>query len=80
LYPPIDARHLETKVLALVLTVTHLGLVTKRGVSKSQAKKLSFIDQVLNDTDHYIKNYLLILRNASLAQETGCFIPASTPV
>ncbi|XP_011499232.1 PREDICTED: transmembrane protein 98-like [Ceratosolen solmsi marchali] len=80
LYPPIDARLLEARVVALVLTVTHLGLVTKHGVSKSQAKKLAFIDQAINDTDHYIRNYLLILRNAALAQEAACSIPASTTV
>lgn len=76
LYPPLDARLLEARVAALVLAVTHLALVTKHGVPKSQARKLAFIDQALNDMD----SHLLVLRNAALAQEAGCTIPASTPV
>ncbi|OXU28525.1 hypothetical protein TSAR_008970 [Trichomalopsis sarcophagae] len=43
---------------------------------KSQARKLTFIDQSLNDID----SHLLILRNAALAQEAACSIPASIPV
>ncbi|XP_018355810.1 PREDICTED: transmembrane protein 98-like [Trachymyrmex septentrionalis] len=76
LYPPLDARLLEARVAALVLAVTHLALVTKHGVPKSQARKLAFIDQALNDMD----THLLVLRNAALAQEVACSIPASTPV
>ncbi|XP_057341815.1 transmembrane protein 98-like isoform X2 [Microplitis mediator] len=76
LYPPLDARLLEARVAALVLAVTHLALVTKHGVPKSQARKLAFIDQALQDMD----THLLVLRNAALAQETTCSIPASTPV
>lgn len=76
LYPPLDARLLEARVAALVLAVTHLALVTKHGVPKSQARKLAFIDQALNDMD----THLLVLRNAALAQEMACSIPASTPV
>ncbi|XP_015115528.1 transmembrane protein 98 [Diachasma alloeum] len=76
LYPPLDARLLEARVAALVLAVTHLALVTKHGVPKSQARKLAFIDQALQDMD----SHLLVLRNAALAQETACSIPASTPV
>lgn len=76
LYPPLDARLLEARVAALVLAVTHLALVTKHGVPKSQARKLTFIDQALNDMD----SHLLILRNAALAQEAVCSIPASTSV
>ncbi|XP_058792506.1 transmembrane protein 98-like [Phymastichus coffea] len=76
LYPPLDARLLEARVAALVLAVTHLALVTKHGVPKSQARKLAFIDQALHDMD----SHLLVLRNAALAQEAACAIPASTPV
>lgn len=76
LYPPLDARLLEARVAALVLAVTHLALVTKHGVPKSQVRKLAFIDQALNDMD----THLLVLRNAALAQEVACSIPASTPV
>lgn len=76
LYPPLDARLLEARVAALVLAVTHLALVTKHGVPKSQARKLTFIDQALKDMD----SHLLILRNAALAQEAVCSIPASTSV
>lgn len=76
LYPPLDARLLEARVAALVLAVTHLALVTKHGAPKSQARKLAFIDQALNDMD----THLLVLRNAALAQEVACSIPASTPV
>lgn len=76
LYPPLDARLLEARVAALVLAVTHLALVTKHGVPKSQIRKLTFIDQALNDMD----SHLLILRNAALAQEAVCSIPASTSV
>lgn len=72
----MDARLLEARVAALVLAVTHLALVTKHGVPKSQARKLTFIDQALNDMD----SHLLILRNAALAQEAVCSIPASTSV
>ncbi|XP_033327629.1 transmembrane protein 98 [Megalopta genalis] len=76
LYPPLDARLLEARVAALVLAVTHLALVTKHGVSKSHARKLAFIDQALSDMD----SHLSILRNAALAQEVACSVPASTPV
>ncbi|XP_012257809.1 transmembrane protein 98-like [Athalia rosae] len=76
LYPPLDARLLEARVAALVLAVTHLALVTKHGIPKSQARKLAFIDQALNDMD----SHLLVLRDAALAQEAACAIPASTPV
>ncbi|XP_066582895.1 transmembrane protein 98-like [Prorops nasuta] len=76
LYPPIDARLLEARVAALVLAVTHLALVTKHGAPKSQIKKLTFIDQALSDMD----SHLMILRNAALAQETVCSVPASTSV
>lgn len=76
LYPPLDARLLEARVAALVLAVTHLALVTKHGVSKSHARKLAFIDQALSDMD----SHLSILRNAALAQEIACSVPASTPV
>ncbi|XP_034945693.1 transmembrane protein 98-like [Chelonus insularis] len=76
LYPPLDARLLEARVAALVLAVTHLALVTKHGVPKSQVRKLAFIDQALQDMD----SHLIILRNAALAQENVCSIPASTPV
>ncbi|KAK0167152.1 hypothetical protein PV327_004586 [Microctonus hyperodae] len=76
LYPPLDARLLEARVAALVLAVTHLVLVTKHGVPKSQTKKLAFIDEALHDMDLH----LLVLRNAALAQESACSIPASTPV
>ncbi|XP_012271070.1 transmembrane protein 98-like [Orussus abietinus] len=76
LYPPLDARLLEARVAALVLAVTHLALVTRHGVPKSQARKFAFIDRALNDMD----SHLLVLRNAALAQEAACSIPASTPV
>lgn len=76
LYPPLDARLLEARVAALVLAVTHLALVTKHGVPKSQTRKLAFIGQALSDMD----THLLVLRNAALAQEVACSIPASTSV
>ncbi|XP_043266403.1 transmembrane protein 98-like isoform X2 [Venturia canescens] len=76
LYPPLDARLLEARVAALVLAVTHLALVTKHGVSKSQVRKLTFIDHALQDMD----SHLLVLRNAALAQEAASSVPASTPV
>lgn len=76
LYPPLDARLLEARVAALILTVTHLASVTKHGVPKSQAKKLAFINQALSDMD----SHLLVLRNAALAHEAACSIPVSTPV
>lgn len=76
LYPPLDARLLEARVAALVLAVTHLALVTKHGIPKNQARKLAFIDQALSDMDLH----LLVLRDAALAQEAACAIPASTPV
>ncbi|XP_046743483.1 transmembrane protein 98-like [Diprion similis] len=76
LYPPLDARLLEARVAALVLAVTNLALVTKHGIPKSQARKLAFIDQALSDMDLH----LLVLREAALAQEAACAIPASTAV
>lgn len=76
LYPPLDARLLEARVAALVLAVTHLALITKHGVPKSQIKKLTFIDQALSDMD----SHLMILRNAALSQEVACSVPVSTSV
>ncbi|KAL3831434.1 hypothetical protein ACJMK2_023185 [Sinanodonta woodiana] len=60
MYPPLDARLLEARCTALVLSVSHLVLVTKHACKNSG--KFDWIDQYLADVDEHLK----VLREATL--------------
>lgn len=63
LYPPLDPRLLEARCSALVLSVSHLVLVTKNACHMSGV--LDWIDQSLAD----VEDHLQFLREASRAYE-----------
>jgi len=64
MYPPLDARLLEARTVALVLSVSHLTLVARTGT------KFDWIEQSLAEMD----SHLLVLREAALSQEAACRI------
>lgn len=59
MYPPLDPRLLEARCTALVLSVSHLVLVTKQACRLSQ--NIDWIDQSLADADDHLK----VLQEAS---------------
>ncbi|XP_076436547.1 transmembrane protein 98-like [Babylonia areolata] len=63
MYPPLDPRLLEARCTALVLSVSHLVMVTKNACHMSGV--LDWIDQSLAD----VEDHLRILREASVACE-----------
>lgn len=63
MYPPLDPRLLEARCTALVLSVSHLVLVTKHACQFSG--NMDWIDQSLAD----IEDHLRILRMASVEEE-----------
>ncbi|PVD30621.1 hypothetical protein C0Q70_09894 [Pomacea canaliculata] len=63
MYPPLDPRLLEARCTALVLSVSHLVLVTKNACHMSGV--LDWIDQSLAD----VEDHLRVLREASIACE-----------
>uniref|UniRef100_A0A1B6G724 Transmembrane protein 98 n=2 Tax=Proconiini TaxID=565685 RepID=A0A1B6G724_9HEMI len=64
MYPPLDARLLEARSVALVLSVSHLTLVAQAGT------KFHWIEQSIAEMD----THLLVLREAALSQEAACRI------
>lgn len=48
MYPPLDARLLEARTVALVLAVTHLALVAKNGTCAD------WIEQILAEMDTHL--------------------------
>ncbi|KAL5006359.1 hypothetical protein ScPMuIL_015165 [Solemya velum] len=64
MYPPMDPRLLEARCAALVLSVSHLVLVTKHACKFSGL--LDWIDQSLADVDDHLR----ILHEASVAAES----------
>lgn len=65
MYAPLDARLLEARTVALVLSVTHLALVIKYGTSCSKDTQ-EWIDKALFDMDKHLE----VLRSASATYET----------
>ncbi|XP_046557801.1 transmembrane protein 98-like isoform X1 [Haliotis rubra] len=63
MYPPLDPRLLEARCTALVLSVSHLVLITKNACKMSGV--LDWIDQSLAD----VEDHLRVLREASLNNE-----------
>lgn len=59
MYPPLDARLLEARCTALVLSVSHLVLVTKHACKLSSG--MDWIDQSLADVEDHLK----VLQEAS---------------
>lgn len=54
MYAPLDARLLEARTVALVLSVTHLALVIKYGTSCSKDTQ-EWIDKALFDMDKHLE-------------------------
>ncbi|KAI0211653.1 Transmembrane protein 98 [Lamellibrachia satsuma] len=65
MYPPLDPRLLEARCAALVLSVSHLVLLTKNACHLSGV--LDWIDQSLAD----VEDHLSVLREASINYETS---------
>lgn len=67
MYAPLDARLLEARTVALVLSVTHLALVIKYSSSCSRDTQ-EWIDQALFDMEKHLEVCLLhtLLRSTSL--------------
>lgn len=64
MYPPLDPRLLEARCTALVLSVSHLVLVTKHACQFAGA--VDWIDQSLADIEEHLK----VLRAASYIDES----------
>lgn len=63
MYPPLDARLLEARVAALVLSVGQLGLFAQSmALIPSDKQYIDWIDDGLAEMDRH----LLVLRKASL--------------
>ncbi|KAK7110517.1 transmembrane protein 98-like [Littorina saxatilis] len=68
MYPPLDPRLLEARCTALVLSVSHLVMVTKNACHMSGV--LDWIDQSLAD----VEDHLRVLREASVSCEMNCAV------
>lgn len=73
MYPPLDPRLLEARCTALVLSVSHLVMVTKNACHMSGV--LDWIDQSLAD----VEDHLRILREASIACEMNRHVQQVPP-
>lgn len=62
MYPPLDARLLEARSTALILSVTHLTLVTR---SVCNVTTFDWIDDSLAEMDEHLR----VLREAAIATE-----------
>lgn len=71
MYPPLDPRLLEARTTALVLSVTHLTLVTR---SVCQVTIFDWIQDSLNEMEGHLK----VLRDAALAMDDSGKSIAST--
>lgn len=79
MYPPLDPRLLEARCSALVLSVSHLVLLTKS--TSRLTTLLDWVDQSLADVD----DHLQALRQSSIAFEAamlsnGVAMPTDAPV
>ncbi|KAL4221894.1 Transmembrane protein 98 [Mactra antiquata] len=72
MYPPLDARLLEARCTALVLSVSHLVLVTKHACKFSN--NFDWIDQTLADIEEHLK----ILQDASFSISPDVRSPSSS--
>lgn len=72
MYPPLDSRLLEARCTALVLSVTHLVLLTKNACRMSGM--LDWIDQSLAD----VEDHLQVLRVASVEADTASRTPSTS--
>lgn len=71
MYPPLDPRLLEARCTALVLSVSHLVLVTKQVCN---FKNMDWIDQSLADADDHLK----VLQEASFNLAPDVRSPSSS--
>lgn len=72
MYPPLDPRLLEARCTALVLSVSHLVLVTKHACKLSG--NLDWIDQALAD----VEDHLRVLQEASFSLSPDCRVTPSS--
>lgn len=72
MYPPLDAKLIEARATALLLSVNHLVLVAKG------ACKLPYALQWVDDCVLAIDDHLETLRSAAMAEELQSS-PPSTP-
>ncbi|XP_044742630.1 transmembrane protein 98-like [Chrysoperla carnea] len=70
MYPPLDARLLEARAVALALAVTQLALIARYNCNPHRSYSLSWIDAGLSQMD----SHLIVLREAALAHEASCRI------
>ncbi|XP_052802033.1 transmembrane protein 98-like [Mya arenaria] len=72
MYPPLDPRLLEARCTALVLSVSHLVLVTKHACKP--VRNIDWIDQALAD----VEDHLRVLQEASFNMAPDCRTPSSS--
>ncbi|XP_048869106.1 transmembrane protein 98-like [Brienomyrus brachyistius] len=63
MYPPLDPKLLDARATALLLSVSHLVLVTRSACHMSNS--MDWIDQSLNA----VEDHMVVLREAALASE-----------
>uniref|UniRef100_A0A3B3QST3 Transmembrane protein 98 n=1 Tax=Paramormyrops kingsleyae TaxID=1676925 RepID=A0A3B3QST3_9TELE len=63
MYPPLDPKLLDARATALLLSVSHLVLVTRSACHMSSS--MDWIDQSLNA----VEDHMVVLREAALASE-----------
>ncbi|CAG07250.1 unnamed protein product, partial [Tetraodon nigroviridis] len=71
MYPPLDPILLDARATALLLSVSHLVLVTRNACHMSGS--LDWIDQSL----HAAEDHMVVLREAALASEPERSIPGA---
>ncbi|XP_052247750.1 transmembrane protein 98-like [Dreissena polymorpha] len=76
MYPPLDPRLLEARCTALVLSVSHLVLVTKNACKSTQ--NMDWIDQALADVEDHLKGSFHVLQEASFSLAPDCRSPSSS--
>ncbi|XP_037647209.1 transmembrane protein 98 isoform X1 [Sebastes umbrosus] len=71
MYPPLDPILLDARATALLLSVSHLVLVTRNACHMSGS--MDWIDQSLNAAE----DHMVVLREAALASEPDRFMPGA---
>uniref|UniRef100_A0A8P4GMU5 Transmembrane protein 98 n=1 Tax=Dicentrarchus labrax TaxID=13489 RepID=A0A8P4GMU5_DICLA len=71
MYPPLDPILLDARATALLLSVSHLVLVTRNACHMSGS--MDWIDQSL----HAAEDHMVVLREAALASEPERYMPGA---
>ncbi|KAG9350074.1 hypothetical protein JZ751_026427 [Albula glossodonta] len=71
MYPPLDPKLLDARATALLLSVSHLVLVTRNACHISGS--MDWIDQSL----HAAEDHMIVLREAALASEPDRNLPGT---